>query len=94
MSKITNVEYIPTEGLEEINLGEWEGLSWAEVKEKYPTEYGEWYINGRYIKPPKVESYQDMVERVLTAIHKIINNNFDDVAIVTHSSVIMCYNVV
>ena len=33
MSKATNVEYILTEGLEEINLGEWEGLSWAEVKE-------------------------------------------------------------
>ena len=90
LSKVTNVEYISTEGLEEINLGEWEGLSWAEVKEKYSTEYDEWYINRRYTKPPKGESYQDMVERVLAAIHKIINENCDDVAIVTHSAVIMC----
>lgn len=90
LSKVTNVDYISMEGLEEINLGEWEGLSWAEVKEKFPTEYDEWYINRRYTKPPKGESYQDMVERVLTAIHKIINENCDNVVIVTHSAVIMC----
>ncbi len=90
LSKVTNIEYILTEGLEEINLGEWEGLSWAEVKEKYPTEYDEWFKNRRYIKPPKGESYQDMVERVLKAIHNIINENCGDVAIVTHSAVIMC----
>ena len=66
LSKVTNVDYISIEGLEEMNLGEWEGLSWAEVKEKYPTEYEEWYINRRYTKPPKGESYQDMLERVLT----------------------------
>ena len=90
LSRVANIEYISTEGLEEINLGEWEGLSWAEVKEKYPTEYDEWYIKRRYTKPPKGESYQDMIERVLTAIHKIINENYEDVAIVTHSAVIMC----
>lgn len=94
LSKVTNVEYISIEGLEEINLGEWEGLSWAEVKEKYPVEYEEWYINRRYTKPPKGESYQDMLQRVLTSINKIINENCDNVVIVTHSAVIMsiqCY---
>lgn len=90
LDKVTNVEYIPIEGLQEINLGEWEGLSWAEVKEKYPIEYDEWYINRRYTKPPKGESYQDMLQRVLTSIYKIINGNCDDVVIVTHSAVIMC----
>lgn len=90
LSKVTNVEYISIEGLEEINLGEWEGLSWAEVKEKYSTEYKEWYINRRYTKPPKGESYQDMLQRVLTSIYKIINENCDNVVIVTHSAVIMC----
>lgn len=90
LSVATNVEYIATEGLEEINLGEWEGLSWIEVKEKYPTEYNEWYRNRRYTKPPKGESYQEMINRVLAAIIKIINENSEDVAIVTHSAIIMC----
>lgn len=90
LSQAINVDYIPIEGLEEINLGEWEGLSWKEVTEKYPTEFDEWYINRRYTKSPKGESYQEMLERALTVIHKIINENFHDVAIVTHSAVIMC----
>jgi probable phosphoglycerate mutase len=90
LSRAVEMDYIPIEGLEEISLGEWEGLSWAEVKEKYPAEYEEWYINRRYTKPPKGESYQDMLERVLTAIHNIISENYDDVVIVTHSAVIMC----
>jgi len=94
LSHATNLDYIPIEGLEEMNLGEWEGLSWGEVKEKYPTEYEQWYINRRYTKPPKGESYQDMLERVLPAIHKIIKANCEDVVVVTHSAVIMsiqCY---
>lgn len=90
LSKAANVEYVPLEGLEEINFGEWEGLTWPEVREKYPTEYEEWYKNRRYTKPPKGESYQDMLQRVLTAMHKIIRENCDNVVIVTHSAVIMC----
>lgn len=90
LSRVTNMEYITIGGLEEINLGEWEGLSWVEVKEKYPVEYEKWYINRRYTRPPMGESYQDMLERVLTSINKIIDESCDDVAIVTHSAVIMC----
>lgn len=90
LSENTNVECIPVNGLEEINLGDWEGLSWSEVKAKFPKDYEEWYINRRYTKAPRGESYQDMLERVLSAIHKIINTNSDDVVIVTHGAVIMC----
>ncbi|GKX65288.1 histidine phosphatase family protein [Inconstantimicrobium mannanitabidum] len=90
LSQATNLDYVVMDGLEEINLGEWEGLSWTEVKEKYPEEYKEWYINRRYTKPPKGEAYQDMLDRVFAALHEIIKNNSKDVAIVTHSAVIMC----
>ncbi len=90
ISEITNVECIPIDGLEEINLGSWEGLTWKEVREKYPTEYEEWYQKRRYTKAPNGESYQDMIERVLEAIHKIIASNKDNAAIVTHGAVIMC----
>lgn len=81
---------MPIEGLEEINLGQWERLSWAEVKEKFPSEYEEWYSNRRYTRSPKGESYQDMLERVLAVIHKIAKENDNNVAIITHSAVIMC----
>ncbi|NLO09527.1 MAG: histidine phosphatase family protein [Clostridiales bacterium] len=90
----TNVDYIPLDGLEEMNLGDWEGLSWKEAIDKYPKEYDEWYHNRRYSKSHNGESYQEMLERVLEALHKIISINNDDVVIVTHSAVIMslqCY---
>ncbi|WPC39925.1 histidine phosphatase family protein [Clostridium sp. JS66] len=90
LSQATNVDYIPIKGLEEINFGEWEGLTWTEVKERYPEEYEKWFMERRYTKPPKAESYQDMLDRVLTEIHKIINKNCDNVVIVTHSAIIMC----
>ena len=90
LSYATKVNITTLEGLEEINLGEWEGLSWSEVKEQYPSEFNEWYINRRFTKPPQGESYQDMIERVLKAIHKIIHENCDNAVVVTHSAVIMC----
>ena len=90
LSKSSNVDYISVKDLQEMNMGKWEGLSWREVEENYPDEYKEWYLNRRYTKTPDGESYQDMLERVLKAIHKIINENNEDVVIVSHSAVIMC----
>jgi len=73
ISEITKVDYIEIDGLEEVKLGEWEGLTWDEVREKFPYEYNEWYKNRRCTKPPKGESYQDMLARVLKVIYRIIN---------------------
>lgn len=90
LNKATKVEYELMEGLQEIKLGEWEGLTWEEVKNKYSLEFDKWFIERRYTKPPKGESYEDMLQRVLSTIYKIIKENHEDVAIVTHSAVIMC----
>lgn len=90
ISSVTNVEYVTDEGLKEINFGDWEGLTWSEVKEKYPLEYQEWYINRRYTNPPNGESYQNMLVRALNSIQKIIHENSEDIIIITHSAIIMC----
>ena len=84
------MDYIRLDGLEEINLGDWEGLSWKDARDKYPMEYDDWYSNRRYSKSHNGESYQDMLDRVLEALHRIITINNDDLVIVTHSAVIMC----
>jgi len=90
LSKSSNVDYVLMKDLQEMNIGKWEGLSWKEVEEKYPTEYKKWYLNRRYTKTPDGESYENMLERVLKSIDKIINENTHDVVIVSHSAVIMC----
>lgn len=90
LSKITNISYESSEGLKEISFGQWEGLTWNEVKEHYKCEYDEWYINRRYTTPPKGETYHNMLSRVLSTLNDIVKNNSGNVAIVTHSAVIMC----
>jgi probable phosphoglycerate mutase len=94
LSRVTSIEYESIAGLEEINLGVWEGLSWDEVQERYPSEYEVWSTKRRYMKPPEGETYDEMLQRALTAIHKIIQENCDNVLIVSHSAVIaaiQCY---
>ena len=78
------------EGLQEVNLGHWEGLSWSQVKDYYPFEYEEWYHNRRYAKPHQGEAYQEVVERAMRSVLKITQENTGDVAIITHNAVIMC----
>ena len=94
LSKYSNIEYIPIDDLREINMGEWEGLSWKEVEENYPTEYKEWLLNRQYTRTPNGESYDDMLKRVLIAINQIIDENSDNVVVISHSAIIMglqCY---
>lgn len=94
LSENTNIECIVVDKLKEMNLGKWEGLAWSEVRENYPLEYKEWFVKRRYTKTPNGESYEEMLERVLDSLYKIINDNSDNIVIVTHSAVIMslqCY---
>ena len=94
LSRATKVDYIIANGLEEIGFGEWEGMTWNEIKLEYPSEFEQWYADRRYHHPPKGESHQAMLDRALLAIHNIISDHQEDVAIVTHSAVIMslqCY---
>lgn len=94
LGQAINTECIPVKGLMEMNLGDWEGHSWDEIAITYKDEYEKWHNNRRYTKTPNGECYQDVIERVLESLNKIIKDNKEDVAIVTHSAVIKtleCY---
>lgn len=88
ISNRTGINLTIVAGLEEINLGEWEGLNWQQVQKKFPTEYNTWFVNRRYSIPPRGESYQQMLLRVYDSLTKMPLNK--DILIVTHSAVIMC----
>lgn len=76
-------------GLEEICLGKWEGYTWKQVKELFWDEYQLWRDNRRYQEPPLGESYQQLLDRLLPAIHEITQKEKGNVLVVTHSAVIM-----
>lgn len=77
------------QGLEEISMGEWEGYTWKQVKEVFSEEYKVWHQNRRYQVPPKGESYQQLLDRLLPALDDIIRKEGQDILLVTHSAVIM-----
>ena len=94
ISDILNLPCDILDGLEEVNLGDWEGLSWDEVKLRFPERYGAFRNNRRYTKASGGESYEEMLLRVLPALKKLATACDEDVIVVTHSAVIMallCY---
>lgn len=80
---------IVREGLEEISLGSWEGYTWKQVREQFQEEYQAWYTNRRYQTPPGGESYQQLLNRLLPTLAGILDENMENVLLVTHSAVIM-----
>lgn len=89
VAEALNLPYHTMEALQELNFGKWEGNSWPEVKERYPEEYGVWYINRRYTPAPEGESYQQMLERVIPALQEIVRREKGNALVVIHSAEIV-----
>lgn len=79
------------EGLSEINVGEWAGMSWEEIWERWPELGGQWYANPpESPAPPGGEYYPDFQKRCIAALENIAaaHGDADKVAVVTHGGVI------
>ncbi|HCX65411.1 MAG TPA: hypothetical protein DHN33_09400, partial [Eubacteriaceae bacterium] len=63
------------EKLREIEFGDWEGLTWREVKEKYPDLLADNEIG--YANPPNGETFLQAKERVGSAVEEIIEKQQD-----------------
>lgn len=89
VSEILNVpmEIIP--GIQEMNLGKWEGCTWKQVAEMFSDEYQVWYSSRRYTRTPEGESYQDVAVRVFVQLEDIIKQNAGDVLIITHGAIVL-----
>ena len=74
--------------LRELNLGEWEGLTYQDVESKYPgalTARGSDLVN---YKIPGGESLQDLADRVMPAFQQIVGDNKGgEICIVAHAGV-------
>lgn len=63
--------------LKERNFGIWEGMSFDEIKEKYPEEFTAWADNPLKFSPMEGESTVEVRDRALKALGKILNQNTD-----------------
>jgi alpha-ribazole phosphatase/probable phosphoglycerate mutase len=89
------LEPVIVPALRERNFGIWEGMSFDEIKEKYPEEFTAWAGNPLEFSPMEGESTMEVKDRVINALNKIIQNHSGErIAIVSHGGVIrviLCY---
>jgi len=79
------------EGLYEAALGEWEGHVWADICERTPEITQRWMSDRRNTRPPKGETYQDVLNRFIPAVVRIVRENTEDVMIVSHNGTIKSF---
>ena len=73
------------ESLRELNIGDWEGRTWAELREAYPEEWQARLRNLVTFQVPGGESLQDAADRIRPTMQKIIEDHpGGDVALVAH----------
>lgn len=80
----------PMEDLQEISFGQWEGLCYSEIADKWPEEIKMFYENPKQCLPPAGETFTRVQERALQALQRILEEQGEerDIAIVSHGGVI------
>jgi len=85
-----DIEKIPD--LKEMNFGIFEGLTYKQIKKKFPDTYKKWINNPFETIIPRGESLNILEKRVVKALRKIILRHPDQtVAVVCHGGAISAY---
>ena len=79
---------IPRDAFREIHLGQWEGLTPAEVEERFPGAYAARGRNLADYCPQGGESFRMLARRVLPALRDILPQNNDDNVLLTLRQVV------
>lgn len=74
-AKIFHLDIVPVEGLIDISYGDWEGLTFHEVKEKYRDLYGQWEKRPDLVRFPNGESLDEVRERSFSSFRDIVKEN-------------------
>jgi broad specificity phosphatase PhoE len=62
---------IADDGFRETDFGAWEGLTFAEVRKRWPAELATWLADPE-VAPPGGESLTDVSARVTAALHRVL----------------------
>lgn len=77
----------PSTNLREINFGNWEALTWAQIEQRDSVYAKLWIDQYPFLSAPNGEAFNHFESRILTHIDAITSHN-EDAAIVTHAGVI------
>ena len=88
------IKPVIVEDLKERSFGAWEGMTFDEIKEKWPDAFNAWAENPLKFSPMEGENTLEVKERAMRAFNEIIKNHKDEeIAIVSHGGitrVILC----
>jgi len=78
----------PMPGLNDIDYGEWQGWTAAEVRTRWPDALDTWYRHPDWAAIPGGESLQEVLARTVAALREVVRRHPDDtVVLVAHDSV-------
>jgi putative nucleotidyltransferase with HDIG domain len=75
------------DGLAEIDMGDWEGLTFAEIRERFPDLYAQRGRNPAEHFPPNGEAPAHVQIRAAAAIDRILTQSEGNIAVVAHSGI-------
>lgn len=71
IAAVTGSPVVAEEGFRETDFGAWEGLTFAEVRQRWPGELRAWLADPA-IAPPGGESLDEVTKRVTDALHRLL----------------------
>ena len=84
VAAVTGAAVVTDDGFRETDFGAWEGLTFAEVRERWPSEVTTWLADPD-AAPPGGESFTDVSTRVTAALHRVLaDRDGQRVLIVSH----------
>jgi broad specificity phosphatase PhoE len=93
-AKFFHLDIVPVEGFIDISYGDWEGLTFNEVKEKYKDHYAQWEKRPDLVRFPHGETLDEVRERSFGAFKDIVKENpGESILIIPHrviNKVLLC----
>jgi ribonuclease H / adenosylcobalamin/alpha-ribazole phosphatase len=84
VAAVTGIPVVTDDGFRETDFGAWEGLTFAEVRERWPSELTTWLADPA-VSPPGGESFAEVSERVTAALRRVLDGRpGQTVLIVSH----------
>jgi broad specificity phosphatase PhoE len=71
VAAVTGLPVATDEGFRETDFGDWDGLTFAEVRERWPSEMTAW-LSDPQVAPPGGESFTEVSERVTAALARVL----------------------
>lgn len=82
-----NMQVSVMDELKEINMGDWEGKSFDEIRNKYPEEFKNRMENIEAFRPENGESFGQCKKRAWDIFSKIISSDESNIIIVAHAGI-------